>query len=757
MSIRKEDALHYHSMGRKGKLGIHPTKPVSTIRDLSLAYSPGVAYPCLEIAEDASKVYEYTSKGNVVAVISNGTAVLGLGNIGALASKPVMEGKAILFKKYADIDGIDIELNCNTIDEFVAVVKALEPSFGGINLEDIKAPECFEIEKRLIEALNIPVMHDDQHGTAIISSAALLNALEIAQKKIDEVRLLVLGAGAAAVSCAKLYLQLGLKKENLFMFDSKGPIAPHRKDLDDIKTFFINPNIPETWTLEQAFEGLDVFVGLSKANLVTPEMLLKMAANPIVFALANPDPEIAYPLAIQTRKDLIMATGRSDYPNQVNNVLGFPYIFRGALDVRATKINEAMKIAAVKEIAALAKEPIPNQIKEIYKDQSLTFGPNYLIPKPMDKRLMVKVSSAVAKAAIASGVATLPITDWEAYEQELEQRLGYNKGLLSSLYIKARREPKRILFPESDHPNVLQAAQVLADEQIGKPVLIGNPQKILKHAEELKIDLSECELFDPYQDPNLYKRYALQYFELRKRKGMTLEEAKNMMNRRTYFGLMLLRDHYADALITGVTRGYAYNVRPAIQIIGLEPNTKTLAGLYILSSTKGIYFFADTTVNIQPDIPTLVEIAKLTARAVRFFGLEPRIAFLSYSNFGSSKEDDAQKMAIAAAKFKKECPDALADGDIQANFALRPDLLKQFFPFSDLAQSGANAFIFPNLASANIAYKFLQELGSMEAVGPILMGLNQPVHIMQMGASPREIVNMAAVAVLDAQHINQFV
>ncbi len=761
MAIRKEDALDYHDGtldGRPGKVGIVPTKPMATIRDLALAYSPGVAYPCLEIADDVSKVYDYTSRGNLVAVISNGTAVLGLGNIGPEASKPVMEGKAILFKRYADLDSFDIELNVTDVDAFVQVVKALEPTFGGINLEDIKAPECFEIEARLRRELRIPIMHDDQHGTAIISSAALINALEVAGKPIDQVRLVMSGAGASAIACAKMYLAFGLKKENLIVFDTKGPLTLDRDDLTEQKRELAQPSLPYS-TLTEALRGADVFVGLSKGNVVSGEMIQGMSPQPIVFALANPDPEIAYDVAMAARPDVIMATGRSDYPNQVNNVLGFPFIFRGALDVRATEINEPMKMACARAIAELAREPVPDLINQIYANQlagasrRLQFGAEYLIPKPMDPRLITRVSTAVARAAVESGVAQKPISDWAAYGEQLSHRTGADTAFMRSVMLKAQKQPKRVVFPEADNYNILKAAQQLIDEGICQPILLGNPEVIQRIMAEHELELPGVEIIYPDHEQARLERYTERLFERRMRKGMTRAEARRLVWARNYFGLMLLDEGYADALVTGLTRNYRDYLKPALDIVGLEPSTRNACGLYILRSEKDLYFFADTTVCREPSEDQLLDIIRLTVRAIRQFGVTPRVALLSYANFGSNRDPLNERLAAAARRIRAEMPDLIIDGEIQANFALRPDLMQTFFPFNALAKSGANTFIFPNLAAANIAYKLLQEIGHLEAAGPILMGLNKPVYILQMGSSVREVVNLTALAVLEAQRM----
>lgn len=755
MNIRKEDALAYHQGNRNGKIEIVPSKPVSSIRDLSLAYSPGVAFPCLEIAADVSKVYDYTAKGNIVAVISNGTAVLGLGNIGPEAAKPVMEGKAILLKKYADIDGLDIEISATKPEEFIQIVKNLEPSFGAINLEDIKSPECFLIEQKLKEILSIPVMHDDQHGTAIISGAALLNALEIAQKDITRIRMVISGAGAAAIACANFYVSLGVLKQHIVMVDKTGVIHKSRPNLDTVKSLFATDR-NDIVTLADAMANSDVFVGLSSADLVTPDMLLSMNENPIVFALANPDPEIAYPLAMATRSDIIMATGRSDYPNQVNNVLGFPYIFRGALDVRATTINEEMKMAAARAIASLAHEPVPEAIASIYEKHSMTFGREYLIPKPMDTRLLWAVSSAVAKAAIKTNVATKPIEDWDSYKEQLESRLGLNKGFVRTIVLKAQQSPKRIILSDAESYKILKAAQITVDEGIARPILVGNESKIRAKIQEYEIDITGIQIVDPEPATELREQFANWYFQKRQRKGVRLIEARNLMLRPDYFGLMMVELGLADALITGLGNSYPVSITPALEVIGKEDAVKTLAGLYILNTKRGLFFFADTTINKQPTTEQLVEIAELTVRAVRFFNIQPRVALLSYSNFGSNRDTTSQKIQQATLILQQKHPNLILDGDIQANFAMRTDLLQEFFPFSQLAQTGANTFIFPDLTSANIAYKLIQEIGGIEAIGPVLLGLNKPVHILQMGSSVREIVNMISIAVVDAQSKNEF-
>ena len=750
--FRKQDALDYHSQGRPGKIEVVPTKPYSSQRDLSLAYSPGVAEPCLKIAENKEDVYKYTAKGNLVGVISNGTAVLGLGNIGPEASKPVMEGKGLLFKIFADIDVFDIEIDATDIDVFVNTVKAIAPTFGGINLEDIKSPECFEIERRLKEELNIPIMHDDQHGTAIISGAALLNALEISRKNISKVKIIVNGAGAAAISCSKLYIALGAKKENIIMLDSKGVIREDREDLDELKRFFSTSN-KKINTLEDAMKDADVFVGLSKGNIVSQQMIQSMAKKPVVFALANPDPEISYEEAMAARKDIIMATGRSDNPNQVNNVLGFPFIFRGALDVRATQINEAMKLAAVYAIANLAKEPVPEAVNLAYDSKNIVFGPNYIIPKPIDSRLISTVAPAVAKAAIESGVAQHKITDWEAYKQELNNRLGLDNKLLRGITNKAKQNPKRVVFTEADHYKILKAAQQIKDEGIARPILLGDPEKIAKLIFENNLDLSDIPIIDPRSSSEEERRneFGDIFFNKRKRRGYTLFEARKIMRERNYFGAMMLETGAADAMISGLTRKYADPIRPALQVIGMQKHLNRVAGMYIMVTKQGPYFFADTTMNVNPSVQDLVDITVLTANSVKQFNIVPRIALLSYSNFGSTEGEIPQKVREAVAILHKNYPGMIVDGEMQANFALNNDLLKEQFPFSDLVDKKANTLIFPNLISGNIAYKLMQEMGGAEAIGPILIGMNKPVHILQLGSSVREIVNMVTIAVVDAQ------
>ncbi|HEK19723.1 NADP-dependent malic enzyme [Mucilaginibacter sp.] len=747
---RKQDALNYHAKGRPGKIQVVPTKPTNSQRDLTLAYSPGVAEPCREIANNVEDVYKYTAKGNLVAVISNGTAVLGLGNIGPEASKPVMEGKGLLFKIYADIDVFDLEVNAKSVDEFVNIVKALEPTFGGVNLEDISAPTCFEIERRLKAEMNIPVMHDDQHGTAIISGAALMNACEIQGKKLDKIKLVVNGAGAAAVSCTKMYLSLGVKKENLVMFDINGLLTPDRTDLDDIRLEFATHRKDIT-TLADAMKGADVFVGLSAGNVVTPAMLVSMAKNPIVFAMANPEPEISYDLAIAARKDIIMATGRSDFPNQVNNVLGFPYIFRGALDVRATAINEEMKIAATKAIAEMAKKPVPEAVNLAYNITNLKFGRDYIIPKPMDQRLITEVSAAVAKAAIDSGVARKIITDWDAYREELMTRLGTNNKILRDITNQAKQNPKRVVFAEADNYKILRAAQIVKEEKIATPILLGDETRIREIMRETELDLGDVEIIDPKKQTNRSEEYTQFLFKKRQRRGVTLFEAKKMITDRNYYGACMVEFGEADALISGLTKNYASTVKPALQIIGIEEGISRVAGMYLMITPKGPFFFGDTTVNINPTAQELVDITVLIEKSVRQLNIQPRVAVLSYSNFGSNDGELPEKTREAVKILHDKYPDMVVDGEMQANFALNPALLADNFPFSTLNGKPANTLIFPTLESGNIAYKLMQEIGGAEAVGPILLGLKKPVHVLQLGSSVREIVNMVTIAVIDAQ------
>ena len=751
MKSLKKEALDYHSSGRKGKIEVVPTKPYTTQRDLSLAYSPGVAEPCLEISDNKADVYKYTSKGNLVAVISNGSAVLGLGDIGPEASKPVMEGKGLLFKIFADIDVFDIEIDSSNVDEFVNTVKSISPTFGGINLEDIKAPEAFEIEKRLKQELEIPVMHDDQHGTAIISAAALVNALLIAEKEIEKIKVVISGAGASAISCAKLYMSLGVKKEMIFMFDSKGLITKNRKNLDENKAIFAQTKA--TISLEKAFQGADVFLGLSKGNIVSKKMIKAMADNPIVFALANPDPEIAYVDAIDAREDVIMATGRSDHPNQVNNVLGFPYIFRGALDVRATCINEQMKLAAVNAIAALAKEPVPDEVNEAYDAKNITFGRTQLIPKPLDPRLIYSVAPAVARAAMDSGVAKIKIEDWESYELELKTRLGLDNKLIRNITEKAKRSPKKVVFAEADHYKILKAAQVAFDEGIAIPILLGKRDKIFKLIDEYKLDFGSCDIIDPREETQEQRRYEFAdiLFEKRKRRGLTLYECRKMMRERNYFASAMVETGQADVMISGLTRNYKDTIRPALQVIGVDDGVNKIAGMYILITKEGPYFFADTTVNLNPSVDEIVDITLLVNKMIKRFKIQPKIAMLSYSNFGSTEGEDAVKMREAVQKLHKDHPQIIVDGEVQANIALNKEMIKDYFPFSNLSNKKPNTLIFPNLSAGNIAYKLVKEMNQLEAVGPILLGMKKPCHILQIGSSVREILNMITVAVVDVQ------
>ncbi|MDC0099845.1 NADP-dependent malic enzyme [Crocinitomicaceae bacterium] len=750
--IRKQDALDYHSSGKPGKIEVVPTKPYSSPRDLSLAYSPGVAEPCLKIADNKEDVYKYTSKGNLVAVISNGTAVLGLGNIGPEASKPVMEGKGLLFKIFADIDVFDIELDAADPDLFVQTVKAMAPTFGGINLEDIKAPEAFEIERRLKEELDIPVMHDDQHGTAIISSAALLNALELAKKKIEKVKFVVSGAGASALSCATLYWKLGAKRENIYMFDSKGLIHEGRTDLDSNKKVFAKHT--KDVAFAAAFKKADVFLGLSRGGIVSKEMISAMAKDPIVFALANPEPEIGYNEATSVRKDIIMATGRSDHPNQVNNVLGFPFIFRGALDVRATTINEEMKLAAVKAIAALAKETIPEEVIEAYGEKNISFGREQFIPKPLDPRLIYYVAPAVAKAAMDSGVAKEPIKDWDEYEMTLKNRLGLDNKLLRNITEKAQRSPKRVVFAEADNIKILKAAQTAWEEGVAMPILLGNRGIIEALIEEYAIEIQDITIIDPKSGEEKERRtvFGKAFFEKRKRKGVTEFEAVQIMRERNHFGAMMVELGDADAMITGITRNYRDVVRPALQIVGLQKDMSKVAGMYILDTKRGPLFLADTTINKNPTAEDIAEITSNVAKTIRKFKVTPRVALLSYSNFGSSPGDDPSKMAKAVKLIKENDPNLVVDGELQANFALNNALMNEKFSFSDLANKKVNTLIFPNLSAGNIAYKLLQEMTEGDAIGPVLVGLKKSIHVLQMGSSVREIINMVKVSVVDAQN-----
>jgi len=749
--ITKDDALRYHSEGRPGKIEVVPTKPYSTQRDLALAYSPGVADPCLEIEKNPKDAYKYTAKGNLVAVISNGTAVLGLGNLGALGGKPVMEGKGLLFKIFADVDVFDIEVDTTDIDKFVETVKEISPTFGGINLEDIKAPECFEIEKRLKEELDIPVMHDDQHGTAIISSAGIVNALELVNKKLEDIRMVVSGAGASAMACSRLIMSLGVKPENVIMCDSKGVINDKRDDINEYKKHFVTKrNIS---TLEEAMVDADVFLGLSVKGAVTKKMVQSMAKDPIVFAMANPDPEISYEDATDARSDVIMATGRSDYPNQVNNVLGFPFIFRGALDVKATAINEEMKKAAVYAIASLAKMDVPEDVNAAYNAKNLKFGREYIIPKPLDPRLITVVAPAVAKAAIDSGIAQEPITDWEAYKIELENRLGQGNKLIRELNEKARQNPKTVVFAEATNFNVLKAAQVVVHEKLAKPILLGNVEVINQLIEDNQLDLKNVPIIDPRckEEAPRRARYAKILWEKRRRKGLTLEEAAETVFNRNYFGILMVETGEADAFISGTTAKYSQIIKPALEIVGTHPKYDHLAGMHIVMSKKGPYFFADTTVNRQPSSETIVETTLLTSTTVKMYGMEPVIAMVSYSNFGSIKDGSPERVQKAVEILHEKHPDILVDGEMQANFAFNQEKREKQFPFTKLKDKKVNTVIYPNLSTGNAAYKIMQEMADGEVIGPVLMGMNKPIHVLQIESSVREIVYMATIAVIDAQ------
>jgi len=752
-SFTKQDALDYHAMGRPGKIQVIPTKPYSTQRDLSLAYSPGVAEPCLEIEENPEDAYKYTAKGNLVAVISNGTAVLGLGNLGALASKPVMEGKGLLFKIFSDVDIFDIEINTTDIDKFVETVVEIAPTFGGINLEDIKAPECFEIERRVKEALDIPVMHDDQHGTAIISAAGLVSALDLTGKDVSKIKLVVSGAGASASACTNLYIALGVKRENIIMCDSKGTLNPRRNDLNDSKKEFVTNT--DANTMEEALKGADFFLGLSIKGAMTKEMLKSMAPNPVVFAMANPDPEISYKDAMATRDDLIFATGRSDHPNQINNVLGFPFIFRGALDVRATAINEEMKLAAVYALAALAKEPVPDVVKKAYNNSDMSYGKEYIVPTPLDPRLIEFVPPAVAKAAIDSGVSRVKEMDWDKYREQLRERMGIDHAIMRSMTVKAKHNPKRVLFSDANNLKVLQAARIVKDEGIGIPILLGKEGKINNLAKENNIDISDLELLDSISSKNEQKRieYGEILYEKRKRRGISRVKAQRLMYDRNYYGVAMLESGEVDAMISGTTTRYTDVIRPALQIVGKRDDVSRIAGMYIMNTNKGPYFFADTTVNMKPSAEDLMDISVLTNEKVREFGVDPVMAMLNYSNFGSTDGDSTNRIMKSIELLHKNRPDIMIDGEMQANFALNRDLRIARYPFSKLGNRDVNTLIFPNLSSGNIAYKLLQEIGSSEAIGPVLMGLKKPIHVLQLASSVREIVDMATIAVVDAQQI----
>ena len=747
MKIRKQEALDYHSKGRPGKIEVKSTKPFFTSRDLSLAYTPGVAEPCLEIKENPDDVYKYTARGNLVAVISNGTAVLGLGAIGPEAGKPVMEGKGVLFKRFADIDVFDIEISTTDPEEFINTVKLLEPTFGGINLEDIKAPECFQIEEELKKSMNIPVFHDDQHGTAIISCAALINAAEIAEKKLEDLRLIIVGAGAAGIACAKLYVQAGVEKENIAMFDSKGHISKDRTDLNPYKQEFATEK--KYGSLEEAMIGADVFVGLSKPNLVSKEMVKNMAHNPIIFALANPDPEITYEDAISVREDLIMATGRSDYPNQVNNVLGFPFIFRGALDVRAKAINEEMKMAAVKALANLAKEKVPEVVIKAYGNVEFSFGREYIIPKPFDPRVLWKVAPAVAKAAIESGVARHSIEDWSEYEERLKERLGYSQEVIRAMIHKAQRNPKKVVFPEGEEERIIRAAyDVAVHDKIAQPILLGKRENIENTINELGFDSNIFTIIEPEKDERL-QSYAEEFYQLRQRKGVTQKEALRLMKQPTYFGSMMVRSGDADTLLGGLTRNYPNTIRPALECIGVKEEIGLVSGLYIVIVNRKVYFFSDTSVNINPTAEELAKIAISAADTVREFDIEPRVAMLSFSNFGSVKHPEALKVKKAVEIVNELRPDIILDGEMQADTAVVTEILNSEFPFAKL-KTAANVLIFPDLNAGNIAYKLFERITDASVIGPVLMGMKKPIHILQRGATVDDIVNMTAIAVVEA-------
>lgn len=748
---KRREALVYHAKPRPGKVEVIPTKKYSTQRDLSVAYSPYVAYPCLEIEKDKEDAYKYTNKGNLVAVISNGTAVLGLGNIGPEASKPVMEGKGLLFKIFAGIDVFDIEVGTENVEEFIATVKNIAPTFGGINLEDIKSPEAFEIERRLKEELDIPVMHDDQHGTAIISAAALINAVELAGKKMEEVKIVVSGAGAAAVSCARLYKSFGARGENMVMLDSKGVIRKDRGNLSEQKEEFATDR--EIDTLEEAMKDADVFIGLSVGNIVSEEMLLSMAANPIVFAMANPDPEIDYPKAVKTRSDVIMATGRTDYPNQVNNVLGFPFIFRGALDVRARQINEEMKMAAVRALADLAKKTVPEAVNIAYDETKLNFGRDYIIPKPFDTRLITEVPPAVAQAAMESGVARQPIEDWDKYRQELYERLGSDNKITRQLAERAKAAPKRVVYAEADHLDVLKAAQIVKEEGIAEPILLGRKEVILELMKEIEFDDEGIQIIDPKEDENKdqLNRYAEKFWRSRNRSGTTLHDAQNLMRSRNYFAAMMINDGDADAMLSGYSRAYPTVLRPILDLIDPEEGVSRIATTNLMNTSRGPMFISDTSINIDPDADNLARIAEMTADVAKMFGITPVMAMMSYANFGSSKAPESRKVRQSVAYLHKHRPDLLVDGEIQADFALNKEMRESIFPFSKIADHKVNTLIFPNLVAANSTYKLIKEMDGGDSIGPIIMGLSKPVHILQLGATVQEMVNMSAVAVIDAQ------
>ena len=751
--LRKQQALEYHAKGRPGKIEAVPTQEPKTQRHLSLAYSPGVAAPCLEIKDNPEDVYKYTAKGNLVGVITNGTAVLGLGNIGPAASKPVMEGKGVLFKIFADIDVFDIEINETDPEKFVQIVQALEPTFGGINLEDIKAPECFYIEQELKKRCKIPVMHDDQHGTAIISSAALLNALELQKKKIDKVKFVINGAGAAAMACIRLYVSLGALHKNFIVFDKDGVLHTGRKDIEEVKRLFYVDSKFANYYLAKAMKDADVFIGLSVGNVVTADMVKGMAKNPIVFAMANPDSEIAYDIGIAARKDIILATGRSDFPNQVNNVLGFPYIFRGALDVRATQINEAMKLAAVKALAELTKTPVPDIVTLAYNEKSIVFGPTYIIPKPLDPRLLATIAPAVAKAAMESGVAKYPILNWETYVLELNKRLGLDNQLSRVIGNKARKDPKRVVFADAENLKILKVAQLVLEEGVGYPILLGDESKILRIAKENGIDLDDMPIVNPKDEAleETRRLYGDMFFEKRKRKGLNKYEAYKIMKDRNYFGCMMVEEGEADCMISGLSRNYPDTIRPALQVIGTEDGVKKIAGMYIMFTKRGPLFLADTTVNFNPTSEELAEITLLVAKEVAQFNIKPRIAMLSYSNFGSSDSAEANLVRKAREIVKQKAPNLICDGEVQAFLAFNKEILKENYPFTELLNGDVNTLIFPNLAAGNVAYNLLQEVGGADSIGPVLLGLKKPVHVLQLGSSIRSIFNMVLIAVVDAQ------
>jgi malate dehydrogenase (oxaloacetate-decarboxylating)(NADP+) len=751
----RKDALTYHAEGRPGKLEVIPTKPYSTKRDLSLAYSPGVADPCLKIKDNAEDVYKYTMKGNLVAVISNGTAVLGLGDIGALAGKPVMEGKGLLFKIFADIDVFDIEIDLKDPQKFIDTVIAIAPTFGGINLEDIKAPECFEIERKIQEAVDIPIMHDDQHGTAIITSAGLINALKINKKKIEDLKIVVNGAGASAISCTRLYVKLGAKPENIIMLDSKGVLRSDRTDLNYIKQEYVTDK--DIYTLEDAIEGADMFLGLSKGGVLKKEYLKKMAKNPVIFALANPVPEIMYEEAVSAREDVIMATGRSDYPNQINNVLGFPFIFRGALDVRATSINDEMKLAASYALAELATEPVPDQVNVAYHATNFTFGKDYIIPKPFDPRLITRLAPAVAKAAMESGVARKPITDWDAYRETLVKMLGISNPLVRQLRHRAMAEPKSVVFSDAENYKMLKAAEFVSNQKIATPILLGNEQKIKRLIKEHDLEIEGIEIIDPASDKETGRReqFASVLHQKRQRKGITYSAALERMSHKNYFAPMLVENGFADAMVSGLTNNYPSTIKPAIEVIGRKKYASLVSGMYIINTKEGPVFFADCTVTKNPTAEQLVEITLQTAYAVRQLNLIPRVALVTYSNFGSNRGRVPDMAKEAVKTLHRDYPDLIVDGEMQANVALNQDLMEENFPFSKLAGAPANTLIFPYLTAGNIAYKLMQEMGKFEVIGPVINGMNKSVHILQMGSSVQEIINMVMVAVIDAQCVQQ--